>query len=68
MLDGAPMGMIRKTITVSMYRCERCGYEWIPRGTVPPKVCANLKCKSPYWNKPRQRPVKKKPRSKPLRP
>jgi hypothetical protein len=38
------------------FRCERCGHEWVPRGAVDvePKVCPNLKCKSPYWNKPRK--------------
>lgn len=39
------------------YRCERCEHEWLPRagktyGKELPLVCP--KCKSPYWNKPRQ--------------
>jgi predicted Zn-ribbon and HTH transcriptional regulator len=39
------------------FRCERCGYEWIPRklwseGEELPTVCTA--CKSPYWNKPRK--------------
>lgn len=48
--------MARVPITVMGFRCERCGHEWIPRGgvDVEPKVCPNLKCKSPYWNKPRK--------------
>jgi predicted Zn-ribbon and HTH transcriptional regulator len=31
------------------YRCQHCGYEWVPRkgSKSPPKVCP--KCKSPYW-------------------
>ena len=58
--------MIRKTIVVSMYRCERCGHEWVPRRDRPPKVCPNLKCKSPYWNRPRQRPVKRPNKGKRL--
>lgn len=38
------------------FRCERCGYEWIPRkpwseGEDLPTVCPS--CKSPYWNKAR---------------
>ena len=34
-------------------RCDRCGYEWIPRDLeVEPEACP--KCKSPYWNKPRR--------------
>ncbi len=52
------MAIVRKMVT--MYRCERCGYEWLPRyqDSAPPTVCANLQCKSPYWNRPRQRQVK----------
>lgn len=38
---------------VMKYRCLRCGHEWIPRGSKPPGTCPG--CKSPYWNKPRQR-------------
>lgn len=48
---------------VTVYKCERCEHEWIPRDAlsekVPgdpkglPKVCPNPKCKSPYWAKPR---------------
>jgi hypothetical protein len=47
------------------FRCLRCGHGWVPRGLdeVPggkkppepdeePRVCP--KCKSPYWNRPRQ--------------
>lgn len=35
------------------YRCERCGHEWLPRSkTQEPTVCP--KCKTPYWNRPRQ--------------
>jgi hypothetical protein len=38
------------------FRCERCGHEWIPRGSadIEPKVCPSPACKSPYWNKPRK--------------
>ena len=48
--------MARVPITVMGFRCERCGHEWIPRGGIEnePKTCPNLKCKSPYWNKPRK--------------
>jgi len=34
------------------YRCERCEHEWLPRGDKEPRVCP--KCKSPYWDRPRQ--------------
>lgn len=40
------------------YRCVRCGHEWLPRD---PKVCP--KCKSPYWDRPRQAEGKKSPRA-----
>jgi len=48
------MAVLRKVVTV--LRCERCGYEWFPRdpGTLP-DVCSNKECKSPAWNKPRQK-------------
>jgi DNA-directed RNA polymerase subunit RPC12/RpoP len=45
--------MPKVPITVMGYRCSRCGHEWIPRDfATEPSVCP--KCKSPYWNKPRQ--------------
>lgn len=35
-------------------RCTRCGYKWNVRKTGKlPKICANEKCKSPYWNRER---------------
>lgn len=43
---------------VTVYQCDRCGHEWIPRNALDrdtddlPTVCP--KCKSPYWNRPRQ--------------
>lgn len=40
-------------------RCNRCNYEWLPRSDQLPEVCPNPECKSPYWNKPRVRKVKK---------
>jgi len=45
--------MPKVPITVMGYRCNRCGHEWIPRDfNAEPSVCP--KCKSPYWNRPRQ--------------
>ena len=45
-------------IEVEGFQCERCGHKWVPRGSdEEPSVCP--KCKSPYWNKPRKRKVKK---------
>ena len=44
-------------ILTSAYQCERCSHKWLPRSKDvnpqhQPQVCP--KCKSPYWNKPRQ--------------
>lgn len=33
--------------------CLRCGYTWAARQPTT-KNCANKKCKSPYWDKPRR--------------
>ncbi len=50
------MAVYKKTFVV--VRCERCGYEWIPKDPEQlPAVCSNRKCKSPYWNRPRQNPA-----------
>ena len=40
-----------KKITLSTFKCLRCGHEWIPNKPVEPKVCPT--CKSPIWNKPK---------------
>ena len=34
------------------YHCQRCEHEWLPRKEGEPVTCP--KCKSPYWNRPRQ--------------
>ena len=45
-------------VQIEGYQCERCGYRWGPRdgtGRWPennPKYCP--KCRSQYWNKPRE--------------
>jgi len=39
-------------IQVEGFQCERCDYQWAPRGDQPPRVCP--KCKSPYWDRPRK--------------
>lgn len=50
--------MAKKQITVYRYICDRCDHEWIPRDTEnEPRVCP--KCKSPYWNTPRKKGLKK---------
>ena len=40
-------------ITLKGYKCERCGHKWIPREKEKPRVCP--KCKSPYWDRKRER-------------
>lgn len=34
--------------------CLRCGYEWYPHSEEKPRSCANQKCRSIYWDKPRR--------------
>ena len=48
---------MNKRIELPTLKCLRCGHEWIPNRPVEPKVCP--KCKSPYWNKPKWKGVKK---------
>ena len=45
-------GMARVPITILGFRCDQCGYEWLPRGGTDrtPRVCPN--CKSREWDKP----------------
>lgn len=33
--------------------CLRCGWSWYPRTPELPRRCANPKCCSPLWNKPK---------------
>ena len=49
------MGDGMAKITLPGFRCERCDHQWVARqGTQgEPRVCP--KCKSPYWDKPRQK-------------
>ena len=48
---------MNKQIELPTLKCLRCGHEWIPNRPVEPKVCP--KCKSPYWNRPKWKGVKK---------
>ena len=48
----------KSSVNVTGWKCGRCGHEWIPQITAEPKRCP--KCKSPYWNKKRVRPVAKR--------
>jgi len=38
---------------VRAVKCNRCNYEWTPHKGTYPKTCANLSCKSPYYNQER---------------
>jgi len=38
----------------SQYECLRCGHKWYGRLPSKPKICANLKCQSKYWDRPRK--------------
>ena len=49
-------------ILTPAFQCERCLHRWLPRNRDndntsehQPRVCP--KCKSPYWNKPRQKDI-----------
>ncbi|PIV67765.1 MAG: hypothetical protein COS08_08505 [Euryarchaeota archaeon CG01_land_8_20_14_3_00_38_12] len=45
--------MAEVKITLSGYRCERCGHQWAPKKIGNnPRVCP--KCKSPYWDVPKK--------------
>jgi DNA-directed RNA polymerase subunit RPC12/RpoP len=44
-------------IALPEYECLRCGNKWHPRKAEVPERCG--RCKSPYWFKPRIRPVKR---------
>ena len=37
-----------------IHNCNRCGHEWAGKLETP-NTCANPKCRTPYWNKPRIR-------------
>lgn len=46
-----------KNLSLPTLKCLRCGHSWYPKKPVLPKVCP--KCKSPYWNKPKWKGIKK---------
>ena len=48
--EGGQIG----TMTFPVLKCYRCGHEWQARKEQLPEVCANPKCKSRYWSRPRQ--------------
>jgi len=36
-----------------LHECNRCKHKWISHKENP-GTCANVKCRSPYWNKKRK--------------
>jgi len=38
------------------WKCCRCGYTWAKKKEYEdkPVTCANQKCKTPYWDRPRR--------------
>jgi len=34
--------------------CLRCGHQWTPHKNPHPDRCASPRCRTPYWNQPRQ--------------
>lgn len=51
------MGTMAIKIKIDGFRCYRCGYMWVPRGSGKPVVCPH--CKNPYWDKPRIKLIKR---------
>ena len=41
-------------LELNFHNCNRCDHKWIGK-LAEPKTCANPKCRTPYWNKPRVR-------------
>lgn len=41
-------------MVIEKVTCLRCGYEWYPHTEEKPRSCANQKCRSIYWDKPRR--------------
>lgn len=37
---------------IYLHDCNRCDYQWTSKKQ-DPQTCANPKCRSPYWDKPR---------------
>ena len=49
-------------VKIDGFQCERCEHRWVPENIdKPPRVCP--KCKSPYWDRPRQKANTKREKS-----
>jgi len=57
-MDEIAQILIKRTDSIvsklNSHSCNRCEYEWLSK-IENPKTCANPKCRTPYWNKPRIR-------------
>ena len=42
------------SMSIEKVICLRCGWEWFPHTEEKPRSCANQKCRSIYWDKPRR--------------
>lgn len=49
------LDMCDSILDIFFNKCLRCGYAWPKKEGKTPGTCANPKCKSPYWNKPKIR-------------
>jgi predicted Zn-ribbon and HTH transcriptional regulator len=46
---------MKVNLTISGWKCERCGYEWVQRKRIdPPTPRFCPKCRSIYWDRPRK--------------
>jgi len=41
------------SVTRKVWKCDRCGNEWLSRDNKKPLRCGS--CKSPYWNIPKKK-------------
>ncbi len=55
---GTPFKWSVAFSVMPLNECTRCGFKWPKQEGELPQTCANPKCRSPYWNKPRTKGVK----------
>ena len=48
--------MLVGKVTRKVWKCDRCGHEWLSRDNERPLRCAS--CKSPYWDVPKKKKLK----------
>ena len=37
-------------VTIEVWKCDDCGWKWIPESTTEPERCPSRKCRSTTWN------------------